>query len=214
MPEPEGAMSLDEMMGQLNEMVETPEDVIYLDVPPLPPYHDADAAWHSVATFPRTEEGHAECIRFIRERIGQCDEFGRVSLLSNTLKEPEEVILSSGIEFVEIPRLNERELATVLAALRMLQRKTTMVACSLDGEKWERVGLPDGIDDIITDGGTITPLTDDEIDALCERLNCGKDKPLPLLQEIYNEACLSVVCDKKEAFTALKNIRDLIDANR
>lgn len=63
--------------------------------------------------------------------------------------EPAEVILSSGIEFVEIPQLNERELATVLAALRHWQR----------GSQSHFDGPP--------------PLTLTEIDVLCERLNCG-----------------------------------------
>jgi hypothetical protein len=52
---------------------------------------------------------------------------------------------------------NARELATVLAALRY----------------WQRVGIIAGYaeHDIATDGDTHLPLTTDEIDALCERLN-------------------------------------------
>lgn len=53
--------------------------------------------------------------------------------------------------------VDDRELATVLAALRGHQRQT----CAPD------------LLDIATSGGLYVPLTDDEIDGLCERLNCG-----------------------------------------
>lgn len=57
---------------------------------------------------------------------------------------------------------SNRELATVLAALRFWQNGG-MRGASCD----------DGIDDIATNGGALEPLNVDEIDALCERLNCG-----------------------------------------
>ncbi len=56
------------------------------------------------------------------------------------------------------PDLDDRELATVLGALRTYQ-----IAMAEN--------LPHNIDDIVSDGGTLKPLTDAEIDALCERLN-------------------------------------------
>ena len=56
------------------------------------------------------------------------------------------------------PDLNDRELATVLGALRSYQ-------IAMDEN------LPHNIDDIVTNGGTLVPLTDAEIDTLCERLN-------------------------------------------
>jgi hypothetical protein len=59
-------------------------------------------------------------------------------------------------------RLNDRQLGTVLAALRFWQR-TTVVA--------PKGPLPE--DDISTDGGTCNPLDANEIDTLCEELNCG-----------------------------------------
>jgi hypothetical protein len=57
--------------------------------------------------------------------------------------------------------MNDRELATVLAALRYWQT---------DLEQY-------GTDDLIDAAGHFaehTPLTPDEIDELCERLNAGK----------------------------------------
>ena len=71
------------------------------------------------------------------------------------------------------PTTADRELATILAALRQLQRTSTICARAVDGSKWERVfNNPSlGIKDILDEGGT--HLTDDEIDELCERLNCG-----------------------------------------
>jgi hypothetical protein len=56
--------------------------------------------------------------------------------------------------------LNDRELATVLAALRVLQSEDP----SEEREK-------DDIYHIRTDNGAVAQLTNDEIDALCERLN-------------------------------------------
>ena len=56
--------------------------------------------------------------------------------------------------------LNSAELATVLAALRYWQREGLMSAgCEQD---------------IATDGGRLEPLTEGQIEALCERLNCGE----------------------------------------
>ncbi len=52
--------------------------------------------------------------------------------------------------------ISDRELHTILAALRWWQ-----------GER----NHDHGINDIATNGGTCKPLTLDEIDALCERIN-------------------------------------------
>ncbi len=57
----------------------------------------------------------------------------------------------------------KRQLATILGALRAYQasppfaREIDMIA----------------VGDIVSDGSTITPLTDEEIDAFCEALNFG-----------------------------------------
>jgi hypothetical protein len=59
--------------------------------------------------------------------------------------------------------LNNRELATVLAALRYWQREGLMSA----GHE----------QDIATDGDTFEPLNAEDIDALCERLNCEPSEP-------------------------------------
>lgn len=54
--------------------------------------------------------------------------------------------------------MDERETNTVLAALRLWQMQR------------ER-DLPGGLVEVATNGHTQEPLTDDEIDALCERIN-------------------------------------------
>jgi hypothetical protein len=56
--------------------------------------------------------------------------------------------------------LDDAEHATVLAALRYYESRME--------------GNPGAMfEDIATNGGTVKPLTESEIDALCERLNCG-----------------------------------------
>lgn len=56
--------------------------------------------------------------------------------------------------------MKKRELATILAALRY----------------WQREGLMSGghEQDIADDGGTLRPMTAEEIDRLCVRLNTGQ----------------------------------------
>ena len=56
-------------------------------------------------------------------------------------------------------QLDRRELGTVLAALRFWQRALN----------WS--GAPPGMLPIATDDGEVEPLTADEIDTLCERIN-------------------------------------------
>ena len=59
-------------------------------------------------------------------------------------------------------RVDERELATILAALRFHQDE------NLHG----RAGIPDeAIRDIASDGGRLRPLNFDEVGQLCERIN-------------------------------------------
>jgi hypothetical protein len=58
-------------------------------------------------------------------------------------------------------KLDDRELGTVLAALRYWQRGT-MFDHNRFAPEWE----------IATDGQTIEALDVDEIDELCEKLNC------------------------------------------
>ena len=52
--------------------------------------------------------------------------------------------------------LTNHELATVLAALRL----------------WQRSRHPLDLEEIATDEGALDPLDTDEIDSLCERINC------------------------------------------
>jgi hypothetical protein len=65
-----------------------------------------------------------------------------------------EALAETGIQ------LGERELAAVLAGLRLVQ-----------AEMGRGEFLPQGVHSIFDDDGTITPLDTDEIDALCERIN-------------------------------------------
>lgn len=59
-------------------------------------------------------------------------------------------------------QLDQRELATVLAALRYWQRLL---------ERGSSISQQVTSDAIATDDGQVEPLTADEIDALCERIN-------------------------------------------
>lgn len=56
-----------------------------------------------------------------------------------------------------LPALDDRELATILAALRLLQEQ----------------GCPAHLTDIATEGFSLDPMAGDEIDDLCERFNTG-----------------------------------------
>lgn len=67
------------------------------------------------------------------------------------------------------------ELSTLLAALRYYQLGL------------ERDDVPGGIFDIASEADTRQPLTDDQIDDLCEELNCGPEDNSPAAQK-YREA--------------------------
>ena len=61
--------------------------------------------------------------------------------------------------------IDERELATILAALRFHQDENLQVGS----------GIPDkAIGEIATDAGVLEPLTFDEVEKLCQRLNLGE----------------------------------------
>lgn len=63
-------------------------------------------------------------------------------------------------------QVNPREHATILASLRLFQ-----VALH------QALPLPEGIPDIASNGERVQPLTLDEIDALCERINVVEAEP-------------------------------------
>lgn len=65
------------------------------------------------------------------------------------------------------PELPPRELATVLAGLRLWQ------SGMLDINGPVVIGPTDLLFEIADDGGDVEPLTSSEIDTLCERLNCS-----------------------------------------
>ena len=58
-------------------------------------------------------------------------------------------------------KLSDRELATVLAALRL----------------WQRSRQPLDLEQIATDEGSFAQLDTDEIDELCQRINCEGGTP-------------------------------------
>jgi hypothetical protein len=65
-------------------------------------------------------------------------------------------------------KLNDRELGAVLAGLRLLQ------GLREDRVQTGSAELDVSIDDIETSSGEFEPLTVDEIDGLCERMNCAE----------------------------------------
>ncbi len=98
--------------------------------------------------------------------------------------------------------LEGAELATVLAALRYWQREGLMSAgCEQD---------------IASDGGRIEPLTEGQIDELCERLNCGGDaadsspkKPRLTQHDLDGGSCISAsVTTDGELTTIIIDNRD------
>ncbi|KPN62880.1 hypothetical protein SAMN04488527_16012 [Aliiroseovarius crassostreae] len=58
--------------------------------------------------------------------------------------------------------LDTRQLAAVLAGLRLIQ-----------AELPRSEFLPHGVSEIYDDGGTIDPLSAEELDNLCETINCA-----------------------------------------
>lgn len=65
-------------------------------------------------------------------------------------------------------KLTNRELATVLAALRLWQDSDLEMQGDADARRFLAIA---------EDGGRVRSLSDEEIDALCERLNAGRPKP-------------------------------------
>jgi len=61
-------------------------------------------------------------------------------------------------------KLSDREFAAILAGLRLLQ---------LELESGRSINLLQKVWDVLTDAGEVEPLDVEEIDSLCENLNCG-----------------------------------------
>lgn len=79
--------------------------------------------------------------------------------------------------------LDNRELATVLAALRLWQTDRPQQP-KADITGWPLVSERQGmLLDIADNGGTVEPLNIDEIDELCERLNTQSDDGNPFHPE-------------------------------
>ena len=76
-------------------------------------------------------------------------------------------------------RINRRELATILAALRYHQDENLQGGRDGKGGKGGK-NIPDQfIRQIATDGGVLEPLDFREVDRLCRRLNAGGGKQTP-----------------------------------
>jgi hypothetical protein len=108
--------------------------------------------------------------------------------------------------------LNPAEHATVLAALRGYQIEL------------QRLGtVPSNLIDIATNCGAVTPLDDDQIDALCERLNLpsqididAENESLIAISEIEDEPATRRAGDAitDEMLNVAANINDLDEALR
>lgn len=79
-------------------------------------------------------------------------------------------------------QVDEREFATILAALRYWQRD------GLSADEHGDLATPGPENDVATDGGTHEPLDLDEIDELCERLNCEPSALTRLVEILRNTA--------------------------
>jgi hypothetical protein len=65
-------------------------------------------------------------------------------------------------------RVDRRELATILAALRFHQDENLQGGTTIPDE---------AVADIATDGGTLAPLDFEEVGRLCQRLNLEQEQP-------------------------------------
>lgn len=88
-------------------------------------------------------------------------------------------------------KLNSRELGTVLAALRLWQIHTS------DGEDDDGARCPEAyewakLDDIATYAGE--PLSHNEIDELCERINVPAEAPVTIRLEPFDLSRLNALC--------------------
>jgi hypothetical protein len=101
-------------------------------------------------------------------------------------------------------QVDAREFATILAALRYWQRD------GLATDEQGDLAAPGPENDVATDGGTHEPLDLEEIDELCERLNC-EPSALTRLVEILrstatscHDACTGDWDKSDDGFDALK----------
>lgn len=101
----------------------------------------------------RTEIGTAVLVDYGEDGLGIWPESR-----TNSIDDDVSYIIEGGTK-PAAPALSDRELAAVLAGLRMLETAA------------EEHTLDDDIEDILTNGDAFEPLDPDEIEALCERLN-------------------------------------------
>ena len=74
--------------------------------------------------------------------------------------------------------VNRRELATILAALRYHQAENMQDAGDI---------ADPAIANIATDDGMVMPLSDGEVDELCERLNLEQPAPVDVFADVIAE---------------------------
>ena len=86
-------------------------------------------------------------------------------------------------------QVDERELATILAALRYYQR----TGVCLDGRNGDLI-VPEPERDVATDGNTLEPLDEAEIDELCESINYEPTLPDQMLSALER---VSAACGDK-----------------
>ncbi len=125
--------------------------------------HDAYAVYEAIIEADSVDQANefAEADRFadIWQPTGEIREYDEYEMfVDETEQVPDETALEKMTDPLTLT-LTERD--TILAGLRALQDLSTMNA----GE------LPDGLQDILTNGGTHPAMTEAEIDALCERIN-------------------------------------------
>ena len=96
-------------------------------------------------------------------------------------------------------RVNERELATILAALRFHQDENLQAGAGIPGQ---------AIRDIATDGGSLEPLRFEEVDELCERINLSEagvgTATHPAIQRIHDLLYMDMK-DGQESYNPDKN---------
>lgn len=117
------------------------------------------------------DEGTETYVRVISEQSEPCEEYDAMWETAEIVRlfpkaEPSVETLAED-ERVEREYNNDRELATILAALRLWQ----------DREQFHSGGRVNALQETVTDNGLFEPLSYDEIDELCERLNFPPKAP-------------------------------------
>lgn len=107
--------------------------------------------------------------------------------------------LTSGHRSIRVT-VDERELATLLAALRFHQAENLQAGSE----------IPDhAIREIASDGGRLKPLEFNEVEGLCERLNLPGE-PKPCKRRVPNQAGTSSTTTSPSVHPGIQKIHDLL----